>query len=304
MTTAVLCVPLRVEQAALRRATQPAARPAGPPAAPPPQDGHRLRLIRTGMGARRATAAAIALRPRSVPVMVAGVGGGLQPQARPGDIVVATEVRGGPIPVPVPSAPLLAAALRRLGLRVHLGPIVTAQRLLSGAARQGLSGTGALAVDMESAYLAAAATGAFAALRAIVDTPDAPLWSVTTPARGVVALRALRRTVPALRQWAAATGPRDVLLAAARSVATRSDLVLVVGGSGASDTRLLVEIVERVGVPTHVVHEVGDVDLRWLAGAARIGVTVGGAAPPDLARELVYCLSGLGPVALREREVS
>jgi 4-hydroxy-3-methylbut-2-enyl diphosphate reductase len=110
--------------------------------------------------------------------------------------------------------------------------------------------------------------------------------------------------VPALRQWAAAIGPRDILVAAARSVATRSDLVLIAGGSWPSDTRLLVEVVERLGVPAHVVHEIGDVDLRWLAGVARIGVTAGAAAPPYLVKELVHCLSGLGPVALREREVS
>jgi len=55
----------------------------------------------------------------------------------------------------VPSAPLLAGALRRLGLTVHVGPIVCTPRLVSGAGRAALAATGALAVDMESAAVAA-----------------------------------------------------------------------------------------------------------------------------------------------------
>src|SRR5699024_2062608 len=128
---------------------------------------------------------------------------------RPGDLVVA----------PDPSAPLLAGALRRLGLTVHVGHIATSDHLVTGAGeRKRLAAAGALAVDMETDLLrSAAGARPFVTVRAITDSVGAPLWSFGTLRRGVHGLRVLNAAAPALRQWAAATGPRDVLLAAPRS---------------------------------------------------------------------------------------
>jgi 4-hydroxy-3-methylbut-2-en-1-yl diphosphate reductase len=198
----VVCTPLAVERAALRRRLG------------------AVPVVRSGMGRRRSAAAATRLAaagPR--PVLVAGLAGALDPRLRPGDLVVATEVRrAGAAPAPVPTAAPLAAALRRLGLRVHLGPLVSHPAPVHGAARVGLAAAGALAVDMESAWLGAAAGGGpFAVVRAVVDTPGAPLLRPGTAVRGLAALRALRRAAPALHDWLAATGPRTVELASPRS---------------------------------------------------------------------------------------
>lgn len=191
MRAPVVCTPLRVEHAAL---------------------AHRLPgvdVVRTGMGA-------VAEGPR--PTLVAGVGGGLDPRCRPGDLVVANEVRGPHATVPCPSAPLLAAALRRAGLTVHLGPIVASERVVHGARRRELAATGALAVDMESAGLAATAAGhPFAVVRAVVDTAEDPLLRPATVTRGVRALRALRAGAPAFADWTGALGHREVILAGPRS---------------------------------------------------------------------------------------
>ena len=122
-------------------------------------------------------------------------------------VVVADEVRGHPDgPFDVPSAPLLAAALRDAGLTVPIGPIVSEPRVTYGAARARLAATGALAVDTETAWLARRGAP-FAAVRSIVDTADSPLWSLGTAWRGVAALRALRRAAPALRQWTTHQNP-------------------------------------------------------------------------------------------------
>jgi 4-hydroxy-3-methylbut-2-enyl diphosphate reductase len=197
--TAVVCAPLTVERRALSRPGSP------------------LRVLRTGMGPQR-TAAAVARLDGADALIVAGVGGGLRPQMRPGDLVVATEVRGRDGTVPSPSAPLLAGALRRLGLTVHTGPLYTSDRLVDREERRRLAQTGAIAVDMESAAVAAAAGDRpFVAVRAIVDTPGHGLWTPGTIGRGIAALRALRRAIPALEQWAASVGPRDVVLAEPRS---------------------------------------------------------------------------------------
>jgi len=478
--SAVLCTPLRIERAAVGRTG--------------------LTVLRTGMGPARSARAAATLPDEAV--IVAGVGGGLTPDLRAGDIVVASELRSpDAATVAVPSAPLLAGALRRLGLTVHVGPVFSSPHLVDGAARRALAAGGALAVDMESATLAAGAAGRpFAAVRSIVDTVDHPLWRPGTVARGVAGLRALRRAVPALEQWARATGPREVLLAAPRSfcagveraidvvaraldrhgspvyvrrqvvhnahvvrdlrargavfvdevdevppgsvlvfaahgvspavraaagarglsvidatcplvtkvhtevrryagrgdtvflighrdheevegtvgeaphdvvvvesaaqaatvtprdparvayamqttlavdeaeeiagvlrerfpalagprrddicyattnrqqavraIARESDLVLVVGSANSSNSLRLVEVAAREGVPARLVEDAGEVDLGALAGARRVGVTAGASAPPHLVDELVHCLSGLGPVSVRNSRVA
>jgi 4-hydroxy-3-methylbut-2-enyl diphosphate reductase len=151
-------------------------------------------------------------------VLVAGVGGALTADIRPGDVVVASEVRGPEGIFPCPSAPVLATALRRLGLTVHVGPLHSSPRLVTGRQRQKLAATGAIAADMESASLAAAAgERPFAAVRVITDSPGHSLFGPGTVFRGTKALKILRQTVPALREWVAAIGPREVLLAGPRS---------------------------------------------------------------------------------------
>jgi 4-hydroxy-3-methylbut-2-en-1-yl diphosphate reductase len=475
----VIATPLLVERAALRGAV------ADVPTA------------RTGAGRRSAARTRRHLAGR--PTLVAGVAGALDDRLRPGDLVVATEVRGGEHVVDCPAAPLLAAALRRRGLTVHLGPVVSAPHVVTGRDRARWAATGALAVDTESAAVLPTDAPS-AVVRAVVDTPSAPLYSPATVARGLRALWALRTAGPALAEWAAAVAARDVVLAAPRSfcagvtraidiveaalrrygppvyvrrqivhnahvvadlsargavfveevedvppgsvvvfsahgvspavragaaerdlnvvdatcplvakvhaevrryggqgktvllighaqheevqgtrgeapdavrvvndvaeartvtvpdpdqvayvmqttlaadeagevasvlrdrfpavqaprtddicyattnrqqavraVAAGADVVLVVGSTNSSNSRRLVEVAERAGCPAHLVEDLGAVDLRWLAGATRIGVTAGASAPPHLVDEIVHALGGLGPVALREEHVT
>src|SRR6185437_8298708 len=66
------------------------------------------------------------------PIAMLGVAGGVAPQVQVGDVVVASEVRGDGVAVSCPAAPLLAGALRRAGLTVHVGPLATRPRLTRG----------------------------------------------------------------------------------------------------------------------------------------------------------------------------
>jgi 4-hydroxy-3-methylbut-2-enyl diphosphate reductase len=471
--SAVVAVPLRAERAAL------AGRLPG------------TRVLRTGMGPARSVARTRARLDGASAVLVAGVAGALDAALRPGDLVVADELRGEGTTIASPSAPLLAAALRRRGLTVHVGPVLTR----SSFARGQRADPDALAVDMESAAIAAAAGVPAAAVRAIVDTPSQPLARPGTAVRGVRALAALRRAAPALQEWVAASGPHEVLLASPRSfcagveraigvvdralehtagpvyvrrqivhnahvvadleargavfvqevdevperstvvlaahgvapgvredaarrglavvdatcplvtkvhsevrryagrgdtvflighaeheevvgtrgeapgrvvvvedaaqaervqpadpdrvayvmqttlsvdeaeqvaavlrrrfpaltaprsddicyattnrqravreIAAASDLVLVVGSANSSNSLRLVEVAEREGTPAHLVEDASAVELGWLAGAARIGITAGASAPPSLVDDLVAALGGLGPLTVR-----
>jgi 4-hydroxy-3-methylbut-2-en-1-yl diphosphate reductase len=154
---------------------------------------------------------------REDPVLVAGVAGAVTAGISPGDLVVATEVRHGDRTVPSHAAALVAGELRRAGLTVHTGPLVTTDHVVDSACeRAALAATGAIAVDTESGLIAGSA-GRTVVVRAIVDSPDQPLMRAGMPVRGIKALAALRRAAPVLDAWATAAGERELLLAGPRS---------------------------------------------------------------------------------------
>jgi 4-hydroxy-3-methylbut-2-enyl diphosphate reductase len=173
------------------------------------------------MGAERVTAWVPALT-RLAPdaLVVAGVAGGLDPSLRAGDVVVATEVRDEKGRMLLRGAAPLAAELRRIGLRVHTGPMISRDHVVGGAAaRAQLAATGAIAVDMESAAVVRAVGGAVptAVVRVIVDTAYTPVARLATVPAGARALMVLRAAGPAFRRWADLAGPRRVVLAGPRS---------------------------------------------------------------------------------------
>lgn len=188
----------------------------------------RARLERCGMGPDRVAAWLNSCGRTFHPdaVVVAGVAGGLDPSLRPGDVVVASEIRGPNGRVALRASAPLVAELRRLGMRVRHGPVLTTERMVGGCEeREKLAATGALAVDMESAPLVRAygttrddGTGIpIAVVRVIVDTATVPVFRPATVANGIKALRTLARIGPVLGRWAELAGPRSVVLAQPRS---------------------------------------------------------------------------------------
>jgi 4-hydroxy-3-methylbut-2-enyl diphosphate reductase len=199
MSELLLLVPLRVEQLALGR-------PAGSD------------VLRTGMGPARARIAAARAQARDASaVAVAGLCAGVDPALEAGDVVCGTELLDeAGTSVPVPGSALLAAALRRRGLRVRTGPILSSERVL-GPVERGAT-AGALAVDMESTWLAAGAGGRpFAVCRVVADAAGRRLADPRMLVAGPRALRSLRLAGGALAEWGAAARPRRVLLAGPRS---------------------------------------------------------------------------------------
>jgi 4-hydroxy-3-methylbut-2-enyl diphosphate reductase len=143
---------------------------------------------RVGMGARTFDADADA-------IVVAGLCGALDPALRPGDLVVASEVRGDGA-----SIACATELAERLGARV--GPVVSLDHVARRAEKRALAETGALAVDMESFWLARhAGSRPVAVVRAVVDTPDRRLLDPRTVPAGIRGLLALRRAAHVLRQW-------------------------------------------------------------------------------------------------------
>lgn len=137
-------------------------------------------------------------------LVVAGFGGAVAPGLRPGDVVVATEIRGSDVAVPCAGAAALAAELERDGLPAVTAPLRTTDHVVRPAEMAALAAAGARVVDMEAAVLAAAAGARpVGAVRVIVDTPGHPLVRPGTLWRGTMAWRTLRRLGPGIERWAA-----------------------------------------------------------------------------------------------------
>ena len=88
-------------------------------------------------------------------------------------------------------------------MKVRSGEIVCVSKIALGERRAQLLAGGALAVDMESVWLAAGAAGRpFAVVRVVLDSPSHELLRPQAPVGALRAARALRRVAGALHDWA------------------------------------------------------------------------------------------------------
>jgi len=199
--------PMRIEAAAVRKGTASAD------------------VWRTGIGLGRAGSWARTARPRAGAyraVAVTGIGGALVDSLALGDVVVADRVLEvtGAVVAELPGAALVASALRRDGLSVRVGPVVSSPRLVDDDSERHRLATdlGAVAVDMESSALLSGDWGRpLAVVRTVSDRPGQRFASPATLVGVGTALRSLSRCGPGLERWAAASGTRRVVLAGPRS---------------------------------------------------------------------------------------
>jgi 4-hydroxy-3-methylbut-2-enyl diphosphate reductase len=183
MRRVLVAAPLALEEALIRSAAR----------------GAHVR--KTGMGPDKSIAAAQALaREPGDALLVLGFCGGLDAQSRPGEVIVADEVLAAadeghePVRAACDGAAELAGALAAAGMTVRTGPIVGVAKIATGERREQLRAAGALAVDMESAWLAAGAAGRpFAVVRVVLDSPSHELFRPRALGGALLAARVLRR---------------------------------------------------------------------------------------------------------------
>jgi nucleoside phosphorylase len=140
-------------------------------------------------------------------VLATGFCAGLAPGMHPGDLVVAEEARDPRGTVSCVGTELLVKELARTlpGRTVHTGPLTGSGHVVRGAERSELCATGAIAVDMESVWLAAGARGRpVGVVRVVLDSPSHELLRIGAIAGALRAARALRRVAGALHDFAPA----------------------------------------------------------------------------------------------------
>jgi len=207
-------------------------------------DGSSCWVGQTGIGPERAAAVA-ACAPRARLILSAGCAGGLTPDLGTGDLVLAREVirldDAGHAREVLPAASATVAAwAERRGLALRDAPIVTsATVLMEPAAKARLAGTGAVAVDMESAAVAHAARRRgvpFVGLRVVLDEAGDVLPVVLAGASVDSSTGALRPMRAAMTLLARPTAiPAVVRLARQRYAAARAltaALGWLLGGGG------------------------------------------------------------------------
>jgi 4-hydroxy-3-methylbut-2-enyl diphosphate reductase len=176
--------------------------------------GAGLRVRTTGMGPRRALAAVPRLlEDPAVALVVVGFAGGLPVGSRLCEVVVASEVltvdeygcaTAGSIPCHASGA--LGSALQAQGIEVCNGAVASVEEIVTGEGRVRMEASGAVAVDMESAWIARAAQGRpFTVVRVLSDTPGRELRRrlpvgppLPTVGDGLRAMSTLRRVGAAL----------------------------------------------------------------------------------------------------------
>ncbi len=191
MSELVIAAPLRVEAALVASAAR------------------GVVVTKTGMGPERAIAAAGGLARQSPgALLVLGFCGGLDPSSVPGEVIVAEEVYAADdeghaaAHVLCDCAPELLGRVAGRGLKVRSGSIVCVSRLALGERRTQLHAGGAIAVDMESVWLAAGAGGRpFGVVRVVLDSPTHELLRLQAAAGALRAARALRTVAGALHDW-------------------------------------------------------------------------------------------------------
>lgn len=116
-------------------------------------------------------------------------------------------------------------------------------------------------------------------------------------------VRALRGRFPLLQgppsdDICYATQNRQV---AVKEIASRTDLMLVVGSRNSSNSVRLVEVALDVGAPAaHLVDSAADVEEVWLDGVGTVGVTSGASVPEELVTGLLEWLAERGYADVEE----
>lgn len=88
---------------------------------------------------------------------------------------------------------------------------------------------------------------------------------------------------------------------ATKELATRVDVMLVVGGKHSANTIKLSKICSESGTPTYHIETVDELNLDWLKGKKKIGITAGASTPDWIIEEVVRRMTDLKDLEKEDR---
>jgi 4-hydroxy-3-methylbut-2-enyl diphosphate reductase len=87
---------------------------------------------------------------------------------------------------------------------------------------------------------------------------------------------------------------------AVKAVAGASEVLLVLGSANSSNSVRLAEVGRRAGARAYLIDDAAGLDMAWLAGVTRVGVTAGASAPEVLVQGVIDRLAERFAVEVRE----
>jgi 4-hydroxy-3-methylbut-2-enyl diphosphate reductase len=87
---------------------------------------------------------------------------------------------------------------------------------------------------------------------------------------------------------------------AVKQVAAGAEVLLVLGSANSSNSVRLAEVGRRAGARAYLIDDAAGLDLAWLAGVSRVGVTAGASAPEVLVQGVIARLAEAFEVEVRE----
>ena len=87
---------------------------------------------------------------------------------------------------------------------------------------------------------------------------------------------------------------------AVRDLASKTELVLVVGAKNSSNSNRLAEVAKKLGTESYLIDNAESIDQDWLSGVGNVGVTAGASAPDVLVNQVIERLKQLGGQTVTE----
>ncbi|MFP3019368.1 MAG: 4-hydroxy-3-methylbut-2-enyl diphosphate reductase [Arsenophonus sp.] len=87
---------------------------------------------------------------------------------------------------------------------------------------------------------------------------------------------------------------------AARKLANKADIVLVVGSKNSSNSNRLAELIQKAGKISYLIDSADEIKERWLKNVQIVGLTAGASAPDILVRQVIERLKILGATKMIE----
>jgi 4-hydroxy-3-methylbut-2-en-1-yl diphosphate reductase len=90
---------------------------------------------------------------------------------------------------------------------------------------------------------------------------------------------------------------------AVRELAAQADLVLVLGSQNSSNSRRLAEIARGLGIPSHLIDGVAEIQHSWFRDVETVLITAGASAPEQVVQECIEYLETHFGATIREETI-